>query len=69
MFGWQNLPGYQDDERDQRMKMACRCAINTLLLKARDDCKYNFYLVLFLIGMTPITTDISSDLVKQGDFI
>ena len=34
---------------------------------AHDDCKYNFYLVLFLIGMTPIATNIWSDLVKQGD--
>ena len=58
----------QDDERDQRTKTVCRHAITTVLLKACDDHKYKFYLVLFLIGTTPITTDIWSDLVKQGDY-
>ena len=57
----------QDDERDQRMKMACGHVITTVPLKAHDDHEYNFYLVLFLIGMTPIATDIWVDLVKQGD--
>ena len=47
--------------------MACGCAMTTLLFKPHDDHGYNFYLFLFLIGMTLITTDSWSDLDKQGD--
>ena len=42
--------------------------MTTVPLEACDDREYNFYLVLFLIGTTPIATDIWSDLVKQGDW-
>ena len=49
------------------MKMACEHVITTVPLEAYDDREYKFYLVLFLIGTTPIATDIWSDLVKQGD--
>ena len=47
--------------------MACGHAMTGLLFTPCDRHEYNFYLFLFLIGMTPIATDFWSDLDKQGD--